>query len=421
LESKITASNGVRIYSYPNNSLHSFCISAYIKCGCIYESEEDNGISHMFEHMVFRSINRSYDGNLYQILDKYGLTFNASTYREFVHFYINGATHNFDLAAEIIAKILQPIIIDNLDFNIEKKRIKAEIHEEDYRTSLECFSNNVVWEGTPQVRSICGQCSNIDKISFKKLIEFQKNVVNSDNLFFYVTGNVSEEETLNLMRKIEKFPVNKGIVYNNVVSIPNNFGNRIGDIYLKNCSYSMVRISFDINTSRYSDAAMELFFDILFSGDSCIMFQSLSEKSGLIYGYDARFAKYNNIGNIYFSYEVKTNKVEQTIQVVVDCLKQLKSGIGDKLDYVKAPYIDNAMILFDNPEEFNWNRAYENHILNCEYTDIESRIKAFSDVKNTDIELIANEVLQPKNLVVAMKSNKKKIDLDKIRSIVREL
>lgn len=421
MEIKYVASNGVKVYSYPNISLHSFCISAYIKCGCIYESAEDNGISHFFEHIAFRNINRFYDGKLYQILDKHGLTFNASTYREFVHFFIVGSVSHFDLAAEIISKLLEPINVLSSEFELEKKRVKAEIREEDYRTSLECFSNNIVWEGTPQTRSICGSCANIDKFSAKKISDFQKNVANRDNMFFYLTGAVNDSNVEKLLFEIGRHTISGGTSYHNQVEVPAAFGNRSGEVYLKNSTYSIVRFSFDVDTSKYSDAAMELFFDVLFSGDSCIMFQSLSEKSGLIYGYDARFAKYNNIGNIYFSYEVQTSKLEETVKVVIDSLKKLKCDIGDKLEYVRAPYVDNAMILFDNPEEFNWNRVYENHILLCDYPDIDARIKAFSSVVNEDIRVIAEDVLQPKNLVVAMKSNKKKIDLNRIRSIVDEL
>ena len=203
--------------------------------------------------------------------------------------------------------------------------------------------------------------------------------------------------------------------------MPERFGNRNGEVYLKNCSYSIVRFSFDIDTSMYKDAEMELFFDVMFSGESCIMFQNLSEKSGLIYGYDARFSKYNNIGNIYFSYEVQGPKVYETVSTVIESLRRLKDGITNELDYAIAPYVDNAMILYDNPEEFNWNRAYEGHILNCDYDSIEDRIEAFSSVTPENITKIARDVLKPENLVVTMKANKNKIDLDKIRSIVKGL
>ncbi len=421
MEKRIVTDNGITIYSYPNDALHSFCISFYVKFGCLFESEDESGLAHFLEHITFRNINCSYNGELYRILDKNGLTFNASTYKEFIHFYITGAIKHFDTAMEIISKVLLPIDVSSDEFHLEKKRIKAEIREEDYRTSLECFTNEIVWRGTSLTRSICGTCSSIDKISIKKLTEYQKKFFSADNVFFYITGAASDNNIESAVTVIEQYQVEKGVAYSNIAKIPQSFGTRSGGVYLKNCSYSLVRFSFDIDTSKYADAAMELFFDIMFSGDSCIIFQNLSEKSGLVYGYDARFAKYNNIGNIYFSYEVQSNKVEETVKIVVESLKGLKNGVGDKIDYVLAPYVDNAMVLFDNPEEFNWNRAYENHILNCNYPDIETRIKAFSSVTADDLTVIANDILRTDNIVVTLKGNKNKIDCDKIKNIVAEI
>ena len=60
------------------------------------------------------------DGELYSTLDRFGMEFNASTYSEMVQFYITGATENFDLASEIIARILSPIILSASEIKTER-------------------------------------------------------------------------------------------------------------------------------------------------------------------------------------------------------------------------------------------------------------------------------------------------------------
>ena len=40
------SNNNITIYSYPNEHLHSFCIALYVKAGCLYEAEDENGITY---------------------------------------------------------------------------------------------------------------------------------------------------------------------------------------------------------------------------------------------------------------------------------------------------------------------------------------------------------------------------------------
>ena len=53
--------NGTRIYSLTNHDLHSFCLSLYIRAGSIFEDITENGISHLFEHTVFRNLKNKYE------------------------------------------------------------------------------------------------------------------------------------------------------------------------------------------------------------------------------------------------------------------------------------------------------------------------------------------------------------------------
>lgn len=53
--------NGISIYSLTNPNLRSFCLSLYVRAGSIFEDSSNNGISHIFEHVVFRNQNIVFD------------------------------------------------------------------------------------------------------------------------------------------------------------------------------------------------------------------------------------------------------------------------------------------------------------------------------------------------------------------------
>ena len=46
MENCRTTKNGVKIYTYKNDRSHGFFISLFVKAGSMYESAEENGITH---------------------------------------------------------------------------------------------------------------------------------------------------------------------------------------------------------------------------------------------------------------------------------------------------------------------------------------------------------------------------------------
>lgn len=410
--------NGIVIYSYPNIHLHSFCVALYVKMGCLYEKEEENGITHLLEHLAFRNVDGLMNGELYHTLDRCGLSFNASTYKEFVQFIITGATQHFDVAVDIITKVLAPLHLTKDRIDLEKQRIKAEIREKGYEKSLDCFTDQIVWKGTGLTRDIAGKIGLLNKMGREKLGKAHKKMFSRNNMFFYLTGNVTERQIDYLEAALTPYFIEETEPpHDNEAPVPEGFFHRDGIVELKNNDYCIVRFSFDVDMKRYTNAEIDLLYDILFSGDSCVVYQELSEKSGLIYSFDARFEQYKNVGNLYFSYEVRHNALMESVEIILKKLHELKEAIVEKLSYVIAPYVDNAYIMFDDVDDFNWSFAYENHILDCGYGSIEDRKQAYASVTADRLKEIAEEILRRENLVITLKGQKKKIDVEQIRSL----
>lgn len=415
--------NKVAIYSYPNPHLHSFCIALYVKAGCLYEKEEDNGITHLLEHLVFRNIDTMMEGKMYQTLDRCGLSFNASTYKEFVQFIITGAPAYYKEAVDIVSKIFSPLILTSQQIEIEKQRVKAEIREKDYDKSLDCFTEQIIWKGTKLTRDIAGKIKLLNKMGKTRLVKAHREMFQKENIFFYLTGKVGEQDILYLKNAIEPndWLLSGEEIHQNEAPVPEEFFRRSGQVQLKNSEYCYIRFSFDVDVSRYENAELDLLYDILFSGDSCLVYQELSEKNGLIYSFDARFEQYKNIGNLHFSYEVRHNNLLESVEILIEKLKNLKNEMDERLPYVIAPYVDNAYIMYDDVDDFNWCFAYENHILDCGYRSIEDRKAAYKKVTPNRLKQVAQEILCGKHLVVTLKGQKKKVDIPALEELIKKM
>ena len=122
-----TCRNGIRVYGDLNEHLHGFCIGIYILAGSMYETEQDHGITHLFEHCVFRNLKKRYDRDFYELLTQHGLSFNATTYKEVLCFEISGLPAGLPFAAELMERMFRPFDLSLEEYRTEKQRINAEI------------------------------------------------------------------------------------------------------------------------------------------------------------------------------------------------------------------------------------------------------------------------------------------------------
>lgn len=420
-EQLVITSNGVPVYHYKNPHLHSFCLCLYLKAGCLFEEQQENGFSHFFEHMVFKNINHLLGGELYRKLDRLGLEFNGCTYKEFMQFEITGAAQHFEEAARILTMIFAPMQLDAEEINTERKRIKQEIRESDELKSLDHFTQEIVWKDTCLANMIGGTFSNLDHFGIKSLREANKTLLSTNNLFFYVTGRFDTPQINHLVHLVEQYDLG---VYvpdrKNLAPVPVDFFHRVPKVYVKNSTYYYVRLSFDVDTSRYSEAENTLFYDILFEGESCKIHQELSERTGMVYSFGSQYERYDNLGSLSLYYEVRQADLYESLRRVAAVLQHMKTGLTDEMDFVRPPYVDNAELLFDDVSDFNWTRAYECHIINESYPDLAARKAAYQAVCVDRMTTMANEIFRLSNLVVSLKAPKDKVEEDRIIRIFEE-
>ena len=418
-EQKRTTKNGVEIYDYKNPNVNGFYISLFLRAGSMHESH--SGITHFLEHASIRNVNCMMEGGLYSLLDRRGIEFNASTFSEMVQFYISGATENFDLSAEIIARLLSPIILSPSEISTERDRIKAEIRESDDKTSLSTFSNNIVYEGTSLAGLITGSIGSVNKINRDRLEDYRRSVMTRENIFFYVTGNYTDANLDRLASEIEKYTLSEGEMKDNIAPVCHGFGRRERSVHLKNADFTMLRFSFDLDMSRVSVAETDLIYDMLLCGYNSRFFIEMSERRGLFYDINGSCERYKNIGSLVFSYEVRGGSVYDAVETTVELLREYKERIPSEEEMMKAGYVTNAGLLYDNPRELNFTFAYDNHIMDEGYRDIAERAARYERVTPERLREVAEILFTKENLTLAIKGNKKKIDTEKLEEILRKL
>jgi len=418
MKEKSYSVNGINLYSFTNPNLRSFCVSLYIRFGSMFEEACENGISHLFEHIVFRNIKSKYEC-FYDLLTSCGLNFQGCTYKEFMRFSITGPIYSFDFASDIICSIFDEIKLSSLEFNNEKKRIKAEIREKDEKSSLDYYFSRLVWYDTEAEKTVLGYCKTIDNTSIKKINSFRRKILSKGNCFIYVTGNVSQNDIDNLVEKVSVIDISPDKAgFNNFITVSDGFFNRDGIPKVKDNSWNYVKIGFDVDCTKFSGGVFDVLYSVLFKGDTALVHNYLSEDNPVIYSFDSTFEQYDNIGNLNFKFEVDSDKLLDSVKLIIEVINAVKSGKFNFDANLRSEMI-TAEMEFDKPDDLNWSMAYYNHILNTDRIDYSDELYGrFRGVTKELVMEAAEEIFRKSNMTVAIKGDKKKINVNDIIDVL---
>lgn len=414
--------SNIKLYSHINNNVHQFCIGVYIKAGCLYEPDDINGITHLFEHIVFRNIKKHFSKDFYEMLTEKGLSFDASTYKEFLYFSISGLPMGIPLALEIISYLFEDISVNREEFETEKKRVKAEIRESSEKNTLAYMANKEVWNGTSLTNTILGTCKTIDSISVKKLNDYKNTVFNKNNVFVYLTGNINPKEINEIENTISNISISQAdYVNDNKSKLPLNFFKRNLTIIKKNAPYYRIKICFDVNNSICPVEVRDILYSILFEEENALVFQEISENNPYVYSYNATFEQYSNISVLDLEYEVSKKNFENSIVAIVNVLNRIKSGdFNFEINLQKL--LTKWELVQDNICDLNWCLAYENHILCNNIIDLnKSKFARFSNLTKEQVILCADKIFKTSNLTLSVKGNKTYLDSIDFKHLFKDL
>jgi predicted Zn-dependent peptidase len=338
-------------------------------------------------------------------------------------FYTGGATENLPFSISVLCRVFSPIVLSSADIDRERKRIKAEIRESEDKSSISNISNGAVHSGTPLAYSILGTVKTADKINRRKLNLYREKITKSENVFFYLTGNFSESDVSVLLSEIDKYNIESGEARNNTAPVSPCFFKRHESedrVIIKNSESVSVKFTFDVDMTKISMPEGDLLYDVLFGGYSSPFFVKMSEEEGLFYDITPSSERYKNIGNISLSFEVKEKELYHALEMALSIFASFKKSPLAPEDMMKSAYTENSSLLLDDVRELSFTFAYDNHIMDRNYKDVQSRSESYSLITPERLLACAKEIFKKENLTLVIKCNKKKAQRSEILSLIEK-
>ena len=113
--------NGLRVVTHEMPGVESASIGVWVGSGTRHESNENNGVAHLLEHMAFKGTRRRNAKDIAAEIEAVGGHLNAYTGRESTAYFAKMLAPDIALAADIIADILQNATFDQIELDRERQ------------------------------------------------------------------------------------------------------------------------------------------------------------------------------------------------------------------------------------------------------------------------------------------------------------
>ena len=195
--------NGLRVVAEYIPHFPSVSVGLWIGAGSMYETKEENGLSHFVEHMLFKSTENRTTREIAVEMDAIGGQVNAFTSKECTCYYAKVIGEHLPRAMDLLSDLLLHAKMEEEDFEKERGVILEEIAmgEDTPEDLVYDLLAEAYFGEHPLARPILGTHEQIASISREALIAFRKRHYRPDNTVLAVAGDFRLEELKQLAAK----------------------------------------------------------------------------------------------------------------------------------------------------------------------------------------------------------------------------
>src|SRR5579863_10174959 len=192
--------NGIRVVTEQMPHVRSVAVGIWICSGSREESQDDTGISHFIEHMVFKGTKNRSAEQIARSVDSIGGGLDAFTSKELVSYNVKVLDEHLPEAFDVVANLIRNPLFHEEDIEKEKgvilEELKMEVDNPEYLIH-EIFSSNF-WKGHALGRPILGTKQTIRSFDRDAVEQFYHEFYTPSNILITAAGNLTHKKLLNL-------------------------------------------------------------------------------------------------------------------------------------------------------------------------------------------------------------------------------
>jgi predicted Zn-dependent peptidase len=397
-----TLPSGVRIVTEAMPSVRSVSLGFWIGTGSRGESNQEAGLSHLLEHLLFKGSAKYKSLQIDQIFDAMGAELNAGTGKETTSVYARVIDDHVDTAFDVISEmVFRPAL---RDVESERAVILEEIamYDDDPQEKVFDVLGEAVFGAHPLGRAIIGRASVVAGIPVPEIARFHGSRYVPGNVVIAAAGAVDHDAIVALAA--ERIPADAGNHASApaMAPAPPAIGAR-RRFERKDTEQFHVCLG-GPGLSRHDDRRFALrVLDNIFGGTSSSrLFQEVREQRGLAYAVFSFSSAFQDSGQIGLYLGTRSDNLAEALAVVESELEHLRREPASAEELARAKEnLKGRIVLALESTGARMNRLGSEVLAGAPLLSLDEVVRRIDAVTLDDLAALADTLWSPEHLSAA--------------------
>lgn len=193
--------NGLRVITEPMPSLRSVALGCWIDTGTRDENDNEAGVSHFLEHLLFKGSEKLSAREVNETLDAIGAESNAFTSKETTCYWTRLLDQDLPVGLDVLAEIIQRPAFRINEIDSERQVVVEEINMNEDDPSDVVFENftTAVFAGHPLEEPVLGTRESIRGMTRDDIHGYWKRRYGAGSLVIAAAGSLEHQEVVDMV------------------------------------------------------------------------------------------------------------------------------------------------------------------------------------------------------------------------------
>ena len=395
--------SGVRVVTEAMPSVRSAALGFWVGTGSAAESQDDAGLSHLVEHMLFRGTDRFESVEIDQLFDGMGADLNAGTGRETTSVHSRMLDVHLPTAFDAMADMVWRPKMDAALLEAEREIVLEEIamYDDDPQDKVFDVLGAAVFGDHAIGRAVIGRAEVVAGTSAEGLAAFHRGRYVPSNVVISAAGSVDHDAIVELASKAEAAgiaPDRPAPVLDEPATVAPHRRFHVKETEQYHLTLGAPGIT------RFDDRrfALRVMDNILGGTSSSRLFQTVRERDGLAYSVYSFQSLYARTGQLGLYLGTRPDNVVKAMSVVGEELRRFHEDPASAEELARSKEnVKGRIVLSLESTTARMNRLGSSLLGDVPLLSVDELIERIDAVTVEDVQALAQDLFAPERLSAA--------------------